>query len=122
MNKISQHQFDIWLVNLNPTTGSEQKGIRPCIILETNGVGNFSNTTIIVPLSTKLQKIFSYEVIIPANLKTGLTQKSKIKMRQIRVIDKSRLIKKIGKVPGNLFTKIRENIAIIFDLTGMFIS
>ncbi len=93
---IERKQFEIWLVNLNPSKGSEQQGIRPCVVLETNGVNSSGNTTIIAPLTSKLKKIFSYEVLVPVNSETGLTQKSKIKMRQLRVIDLSRLIKPIG--------------------------
>ncbi len=58
-------QFSIYTVNLNPTRGSEQSGIRPCLILQTNAVSDVGKTTIIAVFTTKkLEKIYPHEVFI----------------------------------------------------------
>ena len=50
------HRGDVFLVDFNPTKGSEQSGIRPALIVQ-NNVGNYySPTTIVVPLSTKISE------------------------------------------------------------------
>lgn len=116
-------QFDIWLVNLNPTKGSEQNGERPCIVLQTNAAGNCASTTIIAPCNTKkLDKIYSFEVNIKSSSQNGLTENSKIKFDQIRVIDKSRLLKKLGELEDIYYEDIIDSLKIIFDLEKNFIS
>lgn len=115
-------QFEIWLIDLNPTRGSEQKGERPCIILQTNASGDYSSTTIIAPFTTKkLNKIYPYEIVIKPSIKNGLREDSKIKLNQIRVIDKSRLIEKIGNLEENYYEDILNAIKIIFDIEQDFV-
>ncbi len=46
-------QFEIWQLDLSPSKGSEQNGIRPCIILQTNAVSDFGFTTIVAPFTSK---------------------------------------------------------------------
>ncbi len=114
-------QFEIWSVNLNPTKGSEQKGIRPCLVLQTNASNNYGFTTIVAPLtSKKLDKVYPYEVKIKKSKVNGLTLALKINFSQIRVIDKKRLVKKIGVVEKEYFTELKKAINIIFDLVGDF--
>lgn len=114
-------QFDIWNINLNPTRGSEQSGIRPALVIETNAVMNKGKTTIIIPLSSKIDNIFSFDVVLKPNKENGLQKKSKLKLRQIRVIDKSRLIKKVGKLQDTLLQeKLLESLKLLFDFERMF--
>lgn len=117
---MKRNQFEIWIANLNPTKGSEQQGIRPVVILETNAVKSKGNTTIIAPLTSQIDPIFSYEVIIPNGEESGLEQDSKIKIRQIRIADISRLIKKIGNVPQDYRKDILNHIALVFDMEQLF--
>ena len=114
-------QFDVWQVDLSPTIGSEQKGRRPCVVLQTNAVSNYGLTTIIAPLtSRKVDKIYPFEVEIQPTSKNGLRELSKIKFDQIRVIDKKRLIKKFGKIEKEHFIRIIKAVKIIFDLDSDF--
>ena len=114
-------QFDIWKVDLNPTIGSEQKGIRPCVILQTNAVSDYGLTTIIAPLtSKKTDKIYAFEVKVKPSAKNGLKELSKIKFDQVRVISKQRLIKKLGKIEEKDFFEILKALKIIFDFDRDF--
>jgi mRNA interferase MazF len=114
-------QFDIFLVDLNPAKGSEQEGKRPCVVLQTNGANNFGLTTIIAPLtSKKIDKIYSFEVKIDPSKHNGLTDTSKIKINQTRVIDKNRLINKIGSLEKKYHNEILEAVKIIFDFNKDF--
>ncbi len=115
-------QFEIYSVNLNPTKGSEQSWIRPCIILQTNATSDIWNTTIIAILtSKKLEKIYPYEVLIKKDNKNWLSLDSKIKFDQIRVIDKTRIQKKLWEiVDKRQIKKILEAINIILDIRGDF--
>ena len=114
-------QFDIWQINLNPTKGSEQRGKRPCVVLQTNAVSNYGRTTIIVPITTKkIDKIYPFEIKIKPAKTNGLKEVSKIKFDQVRVIDKTRLIKKIGRTEKKYYPFILESLKIIFDFNGDF--
>ena len=120
MNKVVK-QFEIWEINLNPTKGSEQKGKRPCLILQTNASGNYAKTTMIAPLTTKkIENIYPFEVEIKPSKENGLKDISKIKFDQIRIIDKLRAIKKNGKLEKNYYKNILQAINIIFDIDGNF--
>jgi len=120
MNKIIK-QFEIWKINLNPTRGSEQKGIRPCLVIQTNASGNNSLTTIIIPFSSKkIEKIYPFEIKISPSKKNGLEKTSKLKCERVRIIDKNRLIKKIGIVEKSYYNDIFKALKVIFDIDELF--
>ncbi len=114
-------QFDIVLVNLNPTKGAEQKGEnRPCIILQTNASEDYGKTTIIAPLSSNIEKIYPFEVLLNPSKTNNLKVSSKVKFEQVRVIDKQRIINKIGRAEEKDITKIDYALNVIFDLERNF--
>jgi len=114
-------QFDIVIVNLNPTLGSEQQGAqRPCVILQTNAANSYGHTIIIAPLSSNAKIIYPFEGIIKLNKNNNLKNTSKVKCEQIRVIDKSRIIKKVGKLSSDQIDRIDQCLNVIFDLDKNF--
>jgi len=89
---------DIVLVNLEPVIGSEQGSVRPALIIQNDISNQYSPTTIIAPITSKI-----YEKEFPTNVKisqqdSGLDKASTILLNQIRTIDKSRIRKKIGSL------------------------
>ena len=119
MKKVKQ--FDIWLIDLNPTKWSEQKWIRPCLVVETNWTNNKGNTTIVIPITSNIDNIFSYDVLLSPNKSNWLQSKSKLKFRQVRVIDKSRLVKQIWIISDhNIIQSVLRSIGLIFDYEQMF--
>ena len=85
-------------------------------MLQTNAVSNYGLTTIIAPItSKKIDKIYPFEIKINSSNKNGLKCFSKIKFDQVRVIDKKRLIKKIGRIEEKYFPEILKALKIIFD-------
>ena len=89
---------EVWLANLNPTQGSEQAGIRPIIIFQNNIISQFSTTTIAIPLTTN-QRRASLPICMPIEQGDGgLAQASVALCFQIRVLDKTRLIRKLGQL------------------------
>ena len=116
------YQFEIWNINLNPTKGSEQSGMRPALIIETNATQNQGNTTIVIPLTSKIDPVFTFDVLLEPNTKNGLIQKSKLKIRQVRVIDKTRLFKNIGRIDDpHTQKKILETLKMVFDCEQLFV-
>lgn len=95
---------DLCIADLNPVQGSEQSGIRPVIVFQNNEISHYSSTIIIIPLTTNLRRadLPTCITILPDG--NELNEKSVALCHQIRVIDKSRIKKKIGKIsPLNLF-------------------
>lgn len=85
------HRFEIWLVQLDPTQGSEINKTRPCVVISPDEMSAL-NTAIIAPMTSKG---FSFPTRIPCTFqnKTGM-----ILLDQMRSVDKSRLIKKMGVI------------------------
>ncbi len=118
---ITLKQFDIVLVDLNPVRGSEQRGeARPCLILQTNASGQYGKTTLIAPLTTNAKKCYPFEVLIKKDKQNNLSQDSKVKCDQIRVIDKQRIIKKMGIVSESYHVEIDKALMVIFDFLKDF--
>jgi mRNA interferase MazF len=97
----SIHRGDIWLVNLDPTVGSEIKKTRPAVIISNDIANQYSATVTVLPVTDRGDKVFPVETEIP--LKTGgLTKPSKIKCAQIRTVDKVRLVRFMGVLPDRV--------------------
>jgi len=89
---------DIWLINLDPTKGSEIKKTRPCIIVSPQEMHDFLRTVIIAPMTSK-GRAAGFRVPITHDGKKGL-----ILLDQIRSVDKARLVKKVGKANTKTLT------------------
>lgn len=84
------NQYEVYLVNLDPTIGAEIKKTRPCLIISPNEMNNNIETIIVAPMTTKSH---SY----PTRVRCIFDNKTAyIVLDQIRTIDKQRLYKKIG--------------------------
>ena len=115
------NQFEVWQTNLNSTMGSKQKGIRPCLIIQTNASGNKAHTTIIVPFSSKkLENIYPFEIRISPSKKNGLQKTSKLKCEQISVIDQNSLVKRLGTIEKSYYNNIFKALKVIFDIDRDF--
>jgi mRNA interferase MazF len=89
---------EVWLANLNPTQGSEQAGIRPIIIFQENTLSKFTTTVITIPVTSNLRRAALPTCIQISSGEGGLNQESVALCHQIRVLDKTRLIKKLGQL------------------------
>ena len=88
-------RFDVYLVNLDPTVGSEIKKTRPCLIVSPDEMNRNIRTLIIAPMSSG-QKDYPTRVSCIFRKKQG-----QIVLDQIRTIDKARLIKKLGTIDSS---------------------
>jgi len=97
---------DIFLINLEPVKGSEQGGIRPCLIIQNNYGNKYSPLTIIAPITSKhFTKEFPTNVFLEKK-ESKLNRDSTILLNQIRTIDKKRLIKKISSLNEHLIRSV----------------
>ncbi len=115
-------QFDIVMVRLDPTQGREQKGVRPCVILQTNAIGQKSGTMLVAPLtSQRLDRLYPHDVVVKVIETNGLSALSKIKLDQLRVIDDSRISKKVGTLQKTVWPLVYSALVMLFDLQGDFV-
>jgi mRNA interferase MazF len=86
------NRFDVYLINLDPTVGSEIQKTRPCLIISPDEMNKYIRTVIVAPL-TSAGKDYPTRVSCKFKKKRG-----QIVLEQIRTIDKARLIKKLGSI------------------------
>jgi mRNA interferase MazF len=99
---------EVWLADLNPTQGSEQAGIRPVIIFQNDIVSQFSTTTITIPLTTNLRRAILPICLLIKQGDGGLIQDSVALCFQMRVLDKTRLVRKLGQLNTDTIAQLEE--------------
>lgn len=85
-------RFDVFLINLNPTKGHEIQKVRPCLVISPDEMNQHISTIIIAPMTTKGR---NYPTRIACVFQG---KKGQIVLDQIRTIDKTRLVKKLGTI------------------------
>ena len=88
-------RFEVYLINLDPTLGSEIQKTRPCLIISPDEMNNHIATVIVAPMTTKGRDY-------PTRVKCTFEGKEgQVVLDQIRTVDKIRLVKKLGKISVN---------------------
>lgn len=109
-------QFEVWIANLDPRHGTETGKTRPVLIIQTDLLNSTHPSTLICPITTNVQPRAE---ILRIHLKqgdAGAKEDCDIMIDQVRAIDNKRLIKKIGRLPENIATKVKDSIRIVFDI------
>lgn len=101
-------RFDVFLINLDPTIGSEIRKSRPCLIISPDEMNKFIATVIVAPMTTK-GRIYPSRVPCVFKGKSG-----QIVLDQIRTVDKVRLIKKLGSIDANVQEEVLLTLAEMF--------
>ena len=116
------HRGEIYYADLNPVVGSEQGGIRPVLILQ-NEVGNWFSPTVIVAAMTARGGKAHLPTHVPVGTDSGLRRPSLVLAEQVRTIDKSRLLERVGMLPPEKQEQVDRALRISFALspqrTGM---
>lgn len=107
---------EVWRADLSPIRGSEQAGVRPVLVVQTDRANPFSPHTIIVPFTTRIRsKLLPSHVLVPAG-EGGLTQNSVALCEQIRVIDVGRLMARLGTLTTVRMQDIAHALRAILEL------
>ena len=89
---------DVYLADLNPVVGAEIGGIRPVLVLQ-NDVGNhFGPTLIVAPMTTNIEKKPAQPTHYLLKNVRGLSRPSMVILEQLKTLDKSRIIRYMGRV------------------------
>ncbi|MBX3277605.1 MAG: type II toxin-antitoxin system PemK/MazF family toxin [Acidobacteria bacterium] len=101
-------RFDVYLINLDPTVGSEIKKSRPCLIISPDEMNRYINTVIVAPMSTK-GRAYPTRVACKFQGKQG-----QIVLDQIRTVDKVRLVRRLGRISSQTQTNVLSVIGEMF--------
>ena len=95
-------QYQIILVNLDPTIGSEIKKTRPCVVISPNEMNKHLKTIVIAPMTTS-SKNYPTRIEIKQDNKIGW-----IVLDQIRTVDKQRILKELGRLTKSEIKKLKS--------------
>ena len=94
------HRGDIYLVDFKKNEGSEQEGIRPALVLQNDTGNRFSPTIVVCPITSAKKRYDATHVkLLPEDC--GILRESIVLCEQIRAIDRSRILKKLGCICVN---------------------
>lgn len=101
-------RFDIWLVALDPTVGSEIRKTRPCLIISPDEMNGAIATVIVAPMTTK-RRAYPTRVACRFGRRDG-----EIVLDQIRTVDKSRLLERLGRIHPHTQQHVLATLAELF--------
>lgn len=101
-------RFDVYLVNLDPTVGSEIKKTRPCLVISPDEMNRWIRTVIVAPMTTK-GRPYPTRMLCEFQGKEG-----QVVLDQIRTVDKSRLVRKLGQVSKSTQREVLVTLAEMF--------
>ena len=100
---------EIWLASLDPTVGSEIRKTRPCVLVSPADMHDFLRTVIVAPMTTGSRPA-GFRIPVTFQGKSGL-----ILLDQIRTLDKSRLVKRVGAVHPTTLEKVLRALQAVFE-------
>ncbi len=95
-------RFDVYLINLDPTVGSEIRKSRPCLIISPDEMNRSLKTFIVAPMTTKGQP-YPTRVACRFQARNG-----QVVLDQVRTVDRIRLIKKLGRLDSSTAARVLE--------------
>lgn len=111
---INIRKYDIVFAKLDPVSGSEQGGTRPCLVLQNDMANRFSSTTVVATFSSVLKK-YGHCLIVEPTATNGLQKISRLDTLQMRTIDRNRIKSKIGILDEQYKDALRKKLYVAFD-------
>ncbi|MFA6033872.1 MAG: type II toxin-antitoxin system PemK/MazF family toxin [Myxococcota bacterium] len=113
------HRGEVWLINLDPTVGSEMKKTRPAIIINDDSVGILP-LKVVIPVTDWKDRYSAapWMVRLEPDGKNGLGKVSAADSFQVRSVSQQRLVKKLGTVDETLLESISCALAAVLGLTN----
>jgi mRNA interferase MazF len=93
---------EIWLIRLDPSLGAEIKKTRPCLVVSPDEMNESLLTLLVAPMTTTIRN-YPTRVTVRFQGKTG-----QVALDQIRAVDRERLIRKLGEVPGKVALEVSD--------------
>lgn len=109
---VAARRFEVWLVTLDPTRGSEIQKTRPCAVVSPDEMNTHLRTVIIAPLTTGGK---AYPTRVPCVL---AGQEGHIALDQIRTVDRVRLVRKVGALDASTAARAASVLVEMFRADG----
>lgn len=103
------NRFDVFLVALDSTIGREIKKTRPCTVISPDEMNHHIGTVIIAPMTTKGR---DYPTRVPCTFQGTAGQ---VELDQIRAVDKTRLVKKLGRLSPSASDRVLSVLGEMFE-------
>lgn len=103
-------RFDVFLVTLDPTLGSEIRKSRPCLVISPNEMNSHIRTVIVAPMTTARRR---YPTRVSCRFKG---KQGQVVLDQIRTVGRIRLVKKLGMLDKRSATKVLDILREMFTL------
>lgn len=101
-------RFDVFLISLDPTQGSEIRKTRPCLVISPDEMNEHIRTVIVAPMTTKGRP---YPTRVPC---TFQGKRGQVVLDQIRTVDKTRLVKRLGTISRAAQDKVLDTLQEMF--------
>ena len=108
---------EVWMASLDPVRGSEQAGTRPVIVLQADSLNSFLRTAVVIPCTSNLRWAEFPHCVRLAAGEGGLTNESAVLPHQLRVIDATRLIRRMGTVTRESVRRIETAPLVTVDIS-----
>ena len=105
---------DIVLVDFGTKDGAEQSGIRPAVVVQNDTGNKYSPTAIVCPMTTKTKREITTHVLLGP--KDGTDKLSILLCEQISTVDKTKFIKKLGKIEREKIEEVNRAVRISLGL------
>ena len=102
------NRFDVFLISLDPTRGSEIRKTRPCLVISPDEMNDHIQTVIVAPMTTKGRQ---YPSRVPC---TFQGKRGQVVLDQIRTVDKTRLVRKLGTISSSVQSKVLDALQEMF--------
>lgn len=102
-------RFEVWLVNLDPTIGSEIRKTRPAVIVSPDELNSHLQTVIVVPLTTG--RAYPFRIATRVQGKPGVAA-----IDQIGTVDKRRLVRRVSTLPAKTATRLSDALVEMFAM------
>ncbi|MCX5787604.1 MAG: type II toxin-antitoxin system PemK/MazF family toxin [Elusimicrobia bacterium] len=106
----------IYLADLNPARGTEPGKVRPVLVVQTDLLNGVHPSTVVCPLTTKVERQARRLRVHLAKGEGGLASDSDVLIDQVRAIDNRRLMQPVGAVPRGSMDAVSGNLALILGL------
>jgi mRNA interferase MazF len=105
---VKLRRFDVWMISLDPTVGAEIRKTRPCVVISPDETNRHLRTVIIAPLTTTVRDY-------PSRVRSRFNNRDcDVALDELRAVDKSRLVKRLGAVSADTAGRIVDTLADIF--------
>jgi mRNA interferase MazF len=108
------HRGDVWLVALDPAVGHEIQKTRPAVIVSNDDYNQYNWVVLVVPLTSHDKAEYDQVLVLPPD--GGLSQPSVTLPDQLRAVDRSRLVKRLGRLKAETVSELDDSLRIVLDL------